>query len=113
MRYCILVQLLLRLLSKGEELKTRIHGKIAIKATRSASLKDTGYKGERAPQEHAGYKDFHDGGRLEMAKAGSGASRWGQLLLATERAEESNPGFRGFREGVRDGGFSHGIWWRC
>ena len=24
----------------------------------------------------------------EMAKAGSGASRWGQLVLATERAEE-------------------------
>ena len=31
----------------------------------------------------------------EMAKAGSGASRWGELVLATERAEESNPGFRG------------------
>ena len=38
---------------EGEELKTRIHWKIAIKATRSASLTDTGYKGERAPQEHA------------------------------------------------------------
>ena len=33
-----------------------------------------------------------------MAKAGSRASRWGQLVLATERAKESNAGFRGFRE---------------
>ena len=77
--YCTLVQLLLRLLPKGEELKTRIHGKIAIKATRSASLKDTGYKGERAP------KSMRNLGRLQglprrwgtwkMGKAGSGASR--------------------------------------
>ena len=58
------VQLLLRLLPEGEELKTRILQKIAIKATLSANLKDTGYKGERAPQELAGYKDFHDGGGL-------------------------------------------------
>ena len=49
----------------------------------------------------------------EMAKAGSRVSRWGQLVLAAERAKESNSGVRGFREGARDGGLSHGIRWGC
>ena len=47
----------------------------------------------------------------EVAKTGSRASRWGQLVLATERVKESDSGVRGFGEGARDGGLPHGIRW--
>ena len=48
----------------------------------------------------------------EVAKTGSRASGWVQLVLATERVKEGDSGVCGFGEGARDGGLPHGIRWR-
>ena len=40
----------------------------------------------------------------EMEEGSQGASRWGELVLATERAKESVPELCGIREGARAGG---------
>ena len=59
--------------TQKKELKTRIHGKMAIKATRSASLKNTDERVSRACETLAGTSTTVGG----YAHLGDGESRFG------------------------------------